>query len=66
MGRMDSKLDSAIIGYTINRAPVYDYDVLVCLLESLYGLEPYASAAWIDHNYIGVPDAPIIIHRLEG
>jgi hypothetical protein len=57
--------DAAIIGYTINGRPVYDYSLLVAEIERRENCDAYEAAAWIDHNFVGVKDAPIIMQSKE-
>lgn len=57
---------SAIIGHTISGDPVYDYDAMISILtQRNTSWNEYDAAEWIDHNFVDVPGAPIIIRKLE-
>lgn len=57
--------EAAIIGHTMTGLPVYDYTLLVMEIERTEGCDAYEAAEWIDHNYAGVQNAPIIVQRNE-
>lgn len=57
--------EAAIIGHTMTGLPVYDYTLLAVEISRAEGCDVDEAASWIDHNYAGVQNAPIIVQRNE-